>query len=105
VPLHTSGTFLCVCARRRSHLAWAPPHKIFLLKNFAPAFNSQQTRQKEGWGIFGELFLSRAENTPSFFLLVRAEGVEWNTFEKTVLEWKRVFGMMRVTERYAAIGQ
>ena len=27
-------------ARRRSHLVWAPPHKIFLLKNLAPAFDS-----------------------------------------------------------------
>jgi hypothetical protein len=27
-------------ARRRSHLVWAPPHKNFLLKILAPAFDS-----------------------------------------------------------------
>ncbi len=27
-------------ARRRSRLAWAPPHENFLLKIFAPAFGS-----------------------------------------------------------------
>ncbi len=32
---------------------------------------------------------------------VRAEGIEWNTFEKTVLEWRRVFGMIRSAESYA----
>ena len=26
-------------ARRRSHLVWAPPHKNFLLKILAPAFD------------------------------------------------------------------
>jgi hypothetical protein len=26
-------------ARRRSHEVWAPPHRIFLLENSAPAFD------------------------------------------------------------------
>jgi len=32
-------------ARRRSHVVWAPPHKNFLLKILAPAFDSLSKKQ------------------------------------------------------------
>jgi hypothetical protein len=52
-------------ARRRSHEVWAPPHRIFLLENSAPAFDS--------------LITNRPENTAEYsFLRVcrRREGAE-----------------------------
>jgi hypothetical protein len=33
-------------ARRRSHEAWAPAHKIFLLENFVPPFDSLLKQQQ-----------------------------------------------------------
>jgi hypothetical protein len=42
-------------ARRRSHLVWAPPHRIFLLENPAPAFDSLIKQYKNKIITFAEL--------------------------------------------------
>ena len=52
-------------ARRRSREAWAPPYKIFMLKNFAPAFDSP-------------LLISTQKNRlkPVLLCAVETEGIE-----------------------------
>jgi len=39
------------------------------------------------------------------FPFVRVEGIEWNTFEKTVLQWSRVFAMVDATRGRAQLPQ
>jgi hypothetical protein len=66
-------------ARRRSRLVWAPPHKNFLLKILAPAFDSLEEANSKNTGT-----------NPAFLLFVHYLRISWNQFIAELSEWQKL---------------